>query len=303
MQQIDPRPPSAASPPATTEYVRSNAGKLDLHATYDAPDPRAYFSALAPLDYHIPTAARPVFERTLIALREARALEPHAPIDVVDVGCSYGINGAVLKYGIAMSELYAWYAGPEVRRYSTEELKARDRQWLAARKPHPGLRVTGIDVAARAVGYARDVGLLDGGHSGDLEREATAAPRLPMDLIISTGCVGYATERTFQRLLDARTAGRLPWIATFALRMFPFDRFAGALDRIGYVTERLGGRTFVQRRFAGAAERRHVLARLREIGVDPTGLESDGTYHAHFYLSRPRDEHDGRRPDVLLGLS
>jgi hypothetical protein len=53
------------------------------------------------------------------------------------------------------------------------------------------------------------------------------------------------------------------------------------------VTEKLEGRTFVQRRFATADEQEEVLEQLRERGVDPTGKESEGYLLAEFYLSRP----------------
>ncbi len=69
--------------------------------------------------------------------------------------------------------------------------------------------------------------------------------------------------------------------------MFPFESIEETLKDWGYVTEKLEGRTFVQRRFAAADEQEEVLEQLRERGVDPTGKESEGYLLAEFYLSRP----------------
>ncbi len=111
-----------------------------------------------------------------------------------------------------------------------------------------------------------------------------------VDLVTSTGCVGYVTEKSFKRLLPAVTQGQSPWIGNFVLRMFPFDPIEETLQDWGYVTEKLEGRTFVQRRFASAEEHEQVLEQLRERGIDPTGKETEGNLLADFYLSRPANE-------------
>ena len=112
----------------------------------------------------------------------------------------------------------------------------------------------------------------------------------PVDLVVSTGCVGYVTEKSFDRLLPAVTQGEPPWLANFVLRMFPFNDIEETLNDQGYVTEKLEGHTFIQRRFASSVEQEQVLEQLRELGIDPTGKESEGHLLAEFYLSRPRAE-------------
>ena len=82
--------------------------------------------------------------------------------------------------------------------------------------------------------------------------------------------------------------------------MFPFEDITRTLDARGYVTEKLAGRTFVQRRFVSADEQAQVLAQLREQGVDPTGKEADGHLHAEFFLSRPRTDAEKLPLDRLL---
>ncbi|MEZ5914557.1 MAG: hypothetical protein R3C42_02870 [Parvularculaceae bacterium] len=106
------------------------------------------------------------------------------------------------------------------------------------------------------------------------------------DLIITTGAVGYVTEKTFSRLIDA-VEGPAPWVAAFTLRQFPFDAIAEELTRYGLETEKLEGRFFPQRRFMDADEKAGAVAAVEALGLDPDGLEADGEYFAEFHLAKP----------------
>lgn len=105
--------------------------------------------------------------------------------------------------------------------------------------------------------------------------------------MISTGCVGYVTERTLTRVVRAQ-GSRRPWMAHFVLRMFPFDSVERTLASLGYRTVRVD-EVFRQRRFASAQEQALVLDRMSAAGVDPRGLEAEGWLYAQLYLSRPYD--------------
>jgi hypothetical protein len=79
---------------------------------------------------------------------------------------------------------------------------------------------------------------------------------------------------------------RTSWVISFVLRIFPFDSCAAAFAKRGLVTERLTGATFAQRRFRDEEEFENSLA-LFAVGVEATGLESEGLFHAGLMLSRP----------------
>jgi hypothetical protein len=106
-----------------------------------------------------------------------------------------------------------------------------------------------------------------------------------VNMILSTGCVGYVTEATYRRVLDALESP--PWVVSFVLRMFPYERMAGALEQYGLVTEHLAGATFVQRRFRDVEEFKGSLAVLADLGVDTEGFEAEGRFHADLFVSRP----------------
>ncbi|WP_131742009.1 class I SAM-dependent methyltransferase [Actinomadura roseirufa] len=262
-------------------------GKVSLDHIYTQPDPRAYFTTLRDLDYFIPELAKPHFSGLIAEYRTAR--EVPVPT-VLDIGCSYGINAALLKYGVTMGDLYDRYGGHDAHRQTRGALLARDRELVRSGRSARRVRFLGLDASDDALAYALEAGFLDGAVHADLEDddpdERQRAQLAATDLVISTGCLGYVTERTLARVVEAQGGAR-PWMAHFVLRMFPFDPIAEHLAAAGYRTVRRDG-LFRQRRFATAQEQELVLDRLSEVGVDPTGLETRGWLYAQLYVSRPR---------------
>jgi hypothetical protein len=284
---------------ALTAFDLDDSGKIDLNGIYDQPDPRDYYQTLTNLGYCIPDEAAPVFRSVVAGERAARGIDR---LTIVDVGCSYGVNAAILKHGRSMADLYSAYSARQSGALSRRELFARDRSLYQSGNGDRELDFVGLDVAAKALGYACQAGILDGGVAADLEQRAPAPmeARLlaPTDLVISTGAIGYVGAPTFDHILDAST--RQPWFALFALRMFPVDAIAKALAGRGYAVFRLVDRTYKQRRFAGRTESSEVLANLAALGIDPTGLEADGWYHAEFFFARPESE---SAPPPIAGLA
>ena len=267
-----------------------NEAKASMDHIYDQPDPRAYFKELNDLGYAIPGEAKPVFQELISQLQSQRP----EPINILDLGCSYGVNAALLKHDLSMADLYAHWEKDKIADAAPDEVIENDKRFFTKLPKPEDIRVVGIDVAENAVDYATKSGLLDDGLTVDLETEllpAEARDELAsVDLIMSTGCVGYITKKSFDRLMPVVTGGRKPWIANFVLRMFPFDAISQTLSKWGYVTEKLDGRTFVQREFASAEEREQVVEQMIENGIDFRGEEADGQLLAEFYLSRPKSE-------------
>lgn len=271
-------------------FEQVNTIKANFDTIYTAPDPRAYFNTLGTLDYDIPRCAAPVFARLLAALRAQRQ---RRRIRCLDLGCSYGINAALLKYRLSFAQLQERWTGSETGDLDSAACRLADRGFFADAGRDEDLETIGLDAAAPAVRYAVSVGTLDQGFVANLE-DSDPSPELTAalarcDLVISTGAVGYLTQATFARL--AASFGRpAPWIASFVLRMFDYGTIASAPGLQEMVTEELVGELFHQRRFRDGIEREGILARLRAAGLDATPeRESDG-YLAQFFLTRPRHE-------------
>jgi SAM-dependent methyltransferase len=268
--------------------TQDRAGKASFDHIYTSSDPRAYFTTLRRFDYGIPGEANPHFARLIAEYRDATHV---AVPKILDIGCSYGVNAVLLRCDTTLDELYERYGSDEAAGYSRAELLATDRGLVETRQRSTAARFVGLDASDPALDYAVAAGFLDEALHADLEvGEPTDAQRgllAGTDLVISTGCIGYVTEKTLLRVVDAAGDQR-PWMAHFCLRMFPYDAIAGHLDDLGYETVRID-QPFRQRRFTSSQEQAFVLDRLAELDIDPGGLESDGWFYAQLHISRPRE--------------
>jgi carnitine O-acetyltransferase len=255
-------------------------GKAQLDHLYTEPDPRSYLGTLRKLEYQIPQLAKPRFARLIDELRSVRDA-----VTVVDIGCGYGINGALLRCDLTMDALYERYGSASLMTHT--ELLDRDRSLCSGLSP--GVRFVGLDVSRPALEYAQQAGFVDAAVLADLESDdPTPSQRSVLadaDLVISTGCVGYVTGATLARV--ARSGDRLPWMAHFVLRMYPFEPIAACLADLGYATTRVE-QVFHQRRFASPEEQAQVVDTLTGLGLDPSGLEAEGWLYAQLFISRPR---------------
>lgn len=275
----------------------SSLQKADFGAIYNQPDPRAYFRTLEPYDYMIPQYGADAFSRLLAARTTVGGGRP----TVLDVCCSYGIVGTLLRTDLSIGDLYEHYRSPRTGAPSADDLAAVDRALLAEHAATSAPRVIGLDVAPNAVEYAVQVGAMDAGFTDNLERDESSPLLVDLlgdvDLITTTGGVGYVTERTFEKLL--RSCPPTAWVATFCLRTYDYDPIVATLDKHGLRTERLS-RTFRQRRFTDDTERRWAISRVAERGLDPKGREDSGYYHADLFVSRPEADAAAQSVDDLL---
>jgi len=281
-------------------FEKINDAKANMDDVYDQSDPRAYFRELHKLDYAIPDNAKPIFQKLIHHLQKCR----DDTVNVLDLGCSYGVNAALLKHDLSMEELYDHWDQKDLIEATSEQVLTHDRRFLDNLDEAEDISVIGLDQADAAISFAKDSGLLDKGITANLEAEPLSTLEkkelAPVDLMISTGCVGYMTEKSFENLLPAVTQGQQPWIANFVARMFPFDTIEETLSDWGYVTEKLEGRVFDQRHFASTEEQEQVIDQLSTQGIDPTGKETEGHLLAEFYLSRPASEVAKAPLDQLL---
>jgi len=259
-------------------------GKASFDDIYDRPDPREYYARMSELDYRIPELAKPFIQQQI---REYRASARVDAPTVLDIGCSYGVNAALLRYDTTISDLADHYRAAVDADQAA--LIARDRARLDAHDQLPGVRFIGMDAARPALAYAHAAGFLHDTVHADLEAaDPTDEQRRTLavaDIVISTGCVGYVTEKTLVRVALAHPRRR-PWMAHFVLRMFSFEPIAAELATLGYHTERAPG-VFEQRKFASDSERTQVLNTLAANGIDTAGQESTGWLLANLYISRP----------------
>ncbi|MEU2390226.1 hypothetical protein [Streptomyces sp. NPDC007369] len=256
-------------------------GMTGFDEVYTLPDPRGYFTRLAPYAYQTPAHAQPLFRALAAELGPARPA-------MLDLCCSYGINAALVNHDVTLDELYAHYTAPAAARLTTADLIARDREFYAARRRPDAVPALGIDASAPAIAYAVAAGLLDEGHAVDLEtaepgeRLRRSAPGV--GLITVTGGTSFLTERTFGRLLTA--VGQPVPVAAFVLRTHDYRAIAGCLESYGLTVQPADG-TSPQRRFTDPGEQRRAVEAVTALGEDPAGKEAAGWFHTRLHLARP----------------
>jgi SAM-dependent methyltransferase len=271
-------------------FSNLNEIKSDFSDIYIDKDPREYFRVLGQLDYIIPHLAQPIFAQII----RARSESQDEPVTVLDLGCSYGLNGALMKYTLRFDALRERYTEPSMKGLSGEALMELDRHFYKSWPKNSHVRVIGLDPSRNAVRYGEAVGTLDMGLALDLENNDPTPEQATLleavDIIVSTGCVGYVTSKTFKRLAKLARRGRPAWVASFVLRMFPYYDIEETPATLGLQTEEFESATFVQRRFANFEEMEATIKAVEARGFDPHGRESDGLFHARLFVSRPPEE-------------
>jgi carnitine O-acetyltransferase len=266
-----------------------DTGKVVLDEIYNRDQPIPYYAFINQLDYQLPQLAKPIFCQLLSLLQTVRGRKD---LKLVDLGSSYGVNAALLEWDLELAPLIDHYLSEARQELDRAQLIRLDQTLLQSCDPRP-VQIVGVDISQNALDYAFEAGFVDGKIIGNFEEQPLSPDQQSQigdaDLIMSTGCIGYVTEKTLAALLDAADANR-PWMAHFVLRMFPFDDVEEMLRQREYVT--LKSRHPVrQRRFVSDTEQQRVLTRLQSLGINPAGLEDDGWFYADFYFSRPKNEH------------
>jgi SAM-dependent methyltransferase len=274
-----------------------STGKIDVDDLYAAPTPVAYVQFLYAHDYRVPTHASPILKAVLAKLR---ALRNTKTLRVLDLGCSYGIMSAFLRHDLDLAALYKHYGGAYDVRRSPEEIYRDDAGYFTASRRRNDLTIVGIDPSGPAVDYARATGLIDDGCALSLEDETPLVDDVTevlsgLDLIFSTGVIGYAGVQTIRQLLAFNETTR-PWLLNFVLRGVDYNPIGQFLASEGYVTAR-DRNVYRQRKFAGEEERNRWFDNLRRQGIDASGYETTGYSCAELFLSRPAAEAAG--PPVL----
>jgi len=274
-------------------YNTANEAKTTFDDVYTAPTPHAYIAAMAKNGYEIGEQARPYCTAAAELLREHNG--EAWPVQMLDVGCSYGIGSAFVKFGCSFDEMVAFFLARAPKEYhaACEAM----RMWLNIAPPACDVRAVGLDNSKSAIRFAVDAGLLDGGVVRDFEApnaslsEDECAWFRSCNLLISTGAIGYVTDRTLGAVL--RHLGKDypgdfgPFAVVTILRMFPSAPIEAVFEEHGLSFGAVPGVRLPQRRFTDGAERRKVLSLLHDRGIDTREWEDRGKQYADLYIAAP----------------
>lgn len=274
-------------------YDNANEAKASFDNVYTAPTPHAYIATMAGFGYEIGEQARPYCTAAAELLRERNG--DAWPVQMLDVGCSYGIGSAFVKYGCSFDEIVAFFSSRAPREYHA--VCEAMRMWLHITPPACDIRTVGLDSSEPAIHFAVDAGLLDGGIARDFEQpDATPTDDeiawfRSCNLLISTGAIGYVTQRTLGIVL--RHLGKDhpsdfgPFAVVTILRMFDAAPIKACFESFGLAFGAVPGVRLPQRRFADSEEQQKVLSLLHDRGICTRDWEDRGKHYADLFVAAP----------------
>ncbi|MCG8555278.1 MAG: hypothetical protein MJD61_08305 [Proteobacteria bacterium] len=270
------------------QYLETNRAKAAFEDIYRRSTPHAYFSEMRRLGYQIGEQARPY---CIAAAQLIARAAPAWPVQMLDVGCSYGVGSAFVRYGCSFEELVSFFDSRAPTGY--HECTAATRTWLNVVAPALDMRVVGLDASGNAIRFGLDAGLLDAGISRDLECEDPSGHEQAWlagcNLLICTGAIGYVGRATFDRILAHLGTNHPGGCGSMAvmtvLRMFDPCEVGQAFEAAGYAFEHVGDVRLPQRGFADESEQQNVLTKVRARGLDTRDVEERGVLYADLYIA------------------
>ena len=242
--------------------------------------------------YAIGEQAKPYFQMALEYLRQTEGAGK--TIDMLDLGCSYGIGAGLMKYKLSFFDMMDFF-----REEAPEEFDAcieATRSWLRQQATPGDVRCVGTDSSEAAIHFANESGLIDGGIARNFEEDAQPSEedvRLfrRCRLLTSTGAIGYVGRKTLSILLKhlgkdhPGQAG--PYAVVTILRMFDPEPIRETFKQFGLHFDIVPGIHLRQRKFTDKGEQDQTLALLEKRGIGADGLEEEGILYADLYLAAP----------------
>jgi SAM-dependent methyltransferase len=215
--------------------------KYDFTDEYSQSTPDLLLRRLGLLTYVAPAVMAWIFGALQKSL--GRAFKGN----ILDVGCSYGINSMALGKGLTLANVYRL---ADTNGLSVNSLRAMP--WLT-----PDIRVIGHDVSSEALTFAEEAELIDRRIDADLEVRGLSdeEQRLvgEVDLVISSGAIGYVSEHSFGQLIRSTGDRPLSGIATCA-EWYDMDGIVHAMEAEGLGAVVHTDITFPQRRVSDPTE-------------------------------------------------
>ena len=250
------------------DYDEQNQAKASFDEAYTGRTPHRYLHNMAAVNYQMADYMNPYLSAVVDASITSQEL-----VRVLDIGCSYGMSGALLKTDCEYNDLTEFYRTEASSEYASCVIESK--QWLKLHATRKDVEVVGFDSSKEAIRFATATHMIDEGIALNLEEEKSKftadESRLiqKCDVLLSTGAIGYITDKTVNPILDEfgnNAHGALGPVAILSvLELFDPASIAEAFTDHGYRFGQLPIR-IPQRRFVNKQERKGVFETLRQRG-------------------------------------
>ena len=265
--------------------------KTDFTDIYTQNSPYEYLKEMERLEYSISDHTKPLYNSIIKQLGKTSS----RPVNVLDLGSSYGINSSLMKYDLTMSELNNFFLN------GTEPTKKETRRFYEKQESNDNMNFYQIDISDEALKFSEEMDLCEKGMNVDLESEKLSLlESLPkMDVVIATGCVGYIGYKAFSNLLkvirnrqsnaiESGTEDSSPIFAFSVLRMFDMQDIEEVFETYGYSIVKSDIEPIRQRNFYDPKEKAQTVSLLHDMKINTKKYEDDGNFYADFYIAKSK---------------
>lgn len=261
--------------------------KKDFTDIYTKKFPAPYLEQMRSLDYRIADQTKPLYEH----LSQRMVNYAKKPINLLDLGSSYGINSALMSHELIMSELDDFF----IEQHPNPSISEVHDFFNGLPNKNPNLKFYLVDTSSQALEFAEKAGLCEESFCVNMEKEplTTEFKRAlgDIDFIISTGCIGYIGWKSFEKIFQSIQVHRaFPIFAFSLLRMFNLYEIDKVFKKNNFDLVRTKVGPLRQRRFYDEGEMKKTIDLLKDRGTDPHGLEDTGYYFADFYVAGPSNK-------------
>jgi hypothetical protein len=266
--------------------------KKDFTDIYTQESPCGYLKEMEKLGYSISDSTKPLYNSIIKELENTLS----RPINILDLGSSYGINSALMKYNLTMTELNNFFLS------ETEPTKKETKQFYEKCASNDNMCFYQIDISDQALKFSEEMDLCKKGINVNLDDEKLELlESLPkIDVVIATGCIGYIGYMAFVNLLkviknrqsnsiEDKTEYNSPIFAFSVLRMFDMNNIEKTFDKYNYSIIKRDMKPIIQRKFSDAKEKDETISILHKMRINTKEYEDDGNLYADFYIAKSKN--------------
>lgn len=266
--------------------------KKDFTGIYTQDSPHSYLKEMSRLNYDISDSTKLLYNDIIKQLEKTLS----RPINVLDLGSSYGINSSLIKYNLSMSELNNFFLN------ETVSTKKETKEFYEKCTCNDNLNFYQIDISKEALKFSEEMNLCKRGINIDLEDEKLNSPESfpKIDMVIATGCIGYIGYKAISNLFkiiknrqsnsnEPENEHVTPIFAFSVLRMFDMDDIKKVFEMNNYSVVKSDIKSIRQRNFSDPKEKAETISILHGMGIDTKKHEDDGNFYAEFYIAKSKN--------------
>lgn len=264
--------------------------KDDWSEVYIQPNPASYLRRVSQKEYGVPDYALQ-YLRPLLKMLHAKLQQP---VNIIDIGASYGIISSLLIHDLTMDQLTDFFVNKDhtQKQRTWEEI---ERFYTNQEIRHTEYKFYLSDNSKQAMNFAEQVNVCEKAYCFDLRHDPLPENFKQIvqktDLFIATGSLGYIGEYFFQQIFPILSRNSfLPLFAFVVYRAFYSYEIEKVFQDYNYTLIKSSVPFKKGRKFASILEQQNTVTSLHQKNIDTVGFEDEGFYACEFYLGVPVSE-------------